>query len=260
MIQKPSLLQSAADEERQIQSQHANPQRQTLQHCTCRTRVKYRPWRKSMLAPWSAASFSSFLTHHRDCMLSRESRETKQFGLRISFSGPLLQGAIQAAMSMTRYSGGFSLSPALTFNYVVSSDSGPFKLLNYSFRCDLISAADARAALDFQRQALNRIYREGNASPGDVDENGNTVMHVSFGCEIFVRFEKPSNSIRKHSRYSMIYGLLLLQRSATYLRYTFSLCETSGSLAFRLTAQTQKACMGFEFEFEFLGSFWLTRK
>ena len=194
MIQKPSLLQSAADEERQIQSQCTNPQRRRMKHCTCRVLFKYKPYRewrlyenekRPLLARWSAATFSSLLTHHRDCMLSRESQETKEFGFRISFSGPLLQGAIQAAMSMTRGSGGFSLSPVLTFNYVVRSGTGPFKLFENPFQYRWKSAADICAALDFRRKELIRLYQEGNASPGDVDEDGNTIMHVRNLCKHF---------------------------------------------------------------------------
>ena len=191
MIQSPSLLRSVADEERHLQLQHTNPQRRSLQHCTCRALFKYKPYSQSrsydnekrpMLARWIAVTFSSSLTHRKDCMLSRELQETKQFGFRISCSGPLLQGAIQAAMSMTRGSGGFSLSPALTFNYVVRSGTGPFKLFENPFEYRWKSAANICAALDFQRQELIRLYQEGNASPGDVDENGNTVMHVSLWC------------------------------------------------------------------------------
>ena len=88
-------------------------------------------------------------------------------------------------MSMTRGSGGFSLSPVLNFNYVVRSGTGPFKLFQSAFQYKLETTADVYAALDFQRQELIRLYQEGNASPGDVDENGDTVMHVSLSCKNF---------------------------------------------------------------------------
>ena len=99
-------------------------------------------------------------------------------------------------MSMTRGSGGFSISPALTFNYVVSSDTEPFKLLDRPFGFDPVkffycglSTADVRATLDLVRRKLFRLYQEGNASPSDVDENGNTVMHVRHWCKHSVRFK-----------------------------------------------------------------------
>ena len=83
---------------------------------------------------------------------------------------------------MTRGNGGFSLSPGIAYNYVVCSGTGPFKLMNTSFGFDAVSAAEVRATLHSQRQELIRLYKEGKASPGDVDEDGNTVMHVSLCC------------------------------------------------------------------------------
>lgn len=190
MIKKPSLLRSVTEEGHRMQSEHTDSQRRFLQRCTCRALFRYRRYGHSivygkkgisMLAPWNVVTFSSSLIHHRDCVLSRESQETKQFGLRIAFGGPLLRGAIHAAMSMTRGSGGFSLSPALTFNYVVPSNTGQFKLLNSSLGYALrwAPAADVRTAFEFRRRELLRLYQEGKASPSDVDENGETVMHVS---------------------------------------------------------------------------------
>lgn len=179
-----------------MQFQHTTSQRRALQRCTCRAHFEYKPYGLSRsygiggiptLARWNAATFSSPLIHHRDCVLFRESRETKQFGLRMSFSGPLLQGAIQAAMSMGHGSGGFSISPSLTFNYVISSDTGPFKLTNTHFRVCGVSVADLRATFELRRQQLLRLYQGGNASPGDVDEEGKTVMHVSL-IQVSVRF------------------------------------------------------------------------
>lgn len=104
-------------------------------------------------------------------------------------------------MSMTRGSGGFSLSPALTFNYVVRSDTGPFKVLNMSFKYGM-SAADVRTVFDFKRQELIRLYQEGKASRGDVDEDGNTVMHVSAWCKNFCSLRTTLNTIRKPAQSS----------------------------------------------------------
>lgn len=93
---------------------------------------------------------------------------------------------MQAALSMTRGAGGFSISPTLTFSYVVPSGSGAFKLLDFdsTFCRDLalnkISPADIRAEFEIRTQGILRLYQEGQSSPSDVDENGNTVMHVSF--------------------------------------------------------------------------------
>ena len=239
MIQKPSLLQLAADEERQLQSQRTNSQRRPFQQCTCRALFKYKPYSQSrsyknekwsMLAGWSANSFSSTLTHHRDCMLSRESRKTKQFGFRMSFSGPLLRGALQAAMSMTRGSGGFSLSPALTFSYIVRSDTGPFKFFDKTLPIRQVSAADACAKFDFQRQELVRLYQQGNSSPSDVDEYGNNVLHVSLS------YKNP---------YSLRTTLKLNQKACATFLYVQPSNDTDMSYVFRKYTQLLQDLYGF---------------
>ena len=81
---------------------------------------------------------------------------------------------------MTRGSGGFSISPTLAFSPIVSSNGGAFKILDIRFEDD-ISAADMQATFAFRKQELSRLYLEGKASPHDVDEAGNTVLHVSLG-------------------------------------------------------------------------------
>lgn len=187
MIQKPSLIQSAYKEQRRLQSQQLNLRSRSLQHCTCRALTKYRPLCKSksyryqgISAPrqWNAATFTSTLVHRQDCPLFEEAEEVKQFGFRVSYSGSLLAGTIQAAMSMTRGYGGFSISPMLAYNPTVSSDAAVFRILDFRFK-GRTSAADMQATFVFRKQELSRLYLEGKASPRDMDEEGNTVLHVS---------------------------------------------------------------------------------
>lgn len=187
MIQRPSLIQSAYKEQQRLQSQHLNLRSRSLQRCTCRALTKYRPLGKlksyryqkdSAARQWNAATFASTLVHRRDCPLFEEAEETKQFGFRVSYSGPLLAGTIQAAMSMTRGSGGFSISPMLAYNPTVSSDAAAFKILDIRFGY-WTPAADMQATFTFRKQELSRLYLEGKASPRDMDEEGNSVLHVS---------------------------------------------------------------------------------
>ena len=165
-------------------------ERRSPRRCMCRPIFKYKSYghsrlydENSLLSRWGAAGFSSSLNHRRDCVLFLESKECKQFGLRISFSGPFLMGAIQAAMSMTRGFGRFSISPSLSFNSVVPSNSEQFRLLHFDFDNKEMSVADVRTNFEFRRQEILRQYQEGNASPYDIDENGNNVMHVSLWCK-----------------------------------------------------------------------------
>lgn len=195
MMQKPSLVHAAFQEERRMQSQKWNPYPRSSQRCTCRALYKYNPlgrsWsykKRTGLTParMNAGTFASTLVHRQDCELFCKNQATKQFGLRLSFSGQLIQGAVQAAMSITRGSGGFSISPTLTFNYIVPSRTGPFKILDFCFD-HKTSAADMQITFEFRKQELLRLYQEDKASPSDVEENGRTVMHVGYQQNRFYR-------------------------------------------------------------------------
>lgn len=188
MIRKPSLQLSVMEEDYRVRYQRAS--RQRLQSCTCRAlrtaksyglQDPYGAGNTSRLR-WNVTTSLNSLTHHKDCVCFQNCQNSTEIGLRVAFSGFFLHGAIQAAMSMTHGSGGFSISPALMFNYVVSSDTGPFLLFNTPL-VDIVSpdvtSVDIRIALEVRKRKLVQLFHQGKASPRDVDENGNTVMHVS---------------------------------------------------------------------------------
>lgn len=98
--------------------------------------------------------------------------------MRLSYSGPLLAGALLISMSMTRGSGGFSISPTLAFSPTVPHDAPAFKAVECLTFSKSTSAFDMEAAFEFRKQELSRLYGDRKASPYDLDEFGNTVLHV----------------------------------------------------------------------------------
>ncbi|KAL8858973.1 MAG: hypothetical protein Q9178_004454 [Gyalolechia marmorata] len=190
VMQKPSLLHTTLQEKRRMLSQNMNTRSRPVQPCTCRALFKYKPLIRSRsynmdgknlaAAKWNAGSFTSTLVHRPGCA---EAQEEKQIGLRISFSGRLIQGAIQAAMSMTRGAGGFSISPVLAYSPVVPSGTGPFRVIRMVDDREEIHASDLRTALGSWTQELLQLYQAGKASPRDVDGEGNNIMHIA--CTIF---------------------------------------------------------------------------
>ena len=191
IIQKPNLQLSVMEKDYRVRYQRP-PSRKAPQTCTCGALRKAKSYglqdpygaRNTSRLRWNVTTFLNSLTHHKDCVCFQKCQNSTEIGLRVAFSGFFLHGAIQAAMSMTRGSGGFSISPALLFNYVVSSRTGPFLLLSTplydkAFRRDGTSV-DIRIALEVRKRKLVRLFHQNKASPSDVDEHGNTVMHVSF--------------------------------------------------------------------------------
>ena len=171
-----------------MQAHRNNKFRRSSRRCTCRASYTYKPlglprtypsWLDPLSDWWRVASFSSVLVHHRNCPLFHECQVIKQIGLRLSFCGPLLQGAMQATMSMTRGSGGLSINPMLAFSNIVPSNTGSFKRLDMDQFRGWSSAADLRSILKLKKQELLRLYQQGAASPHDVDEAGDSIIHVS---------------------------------------------------------------------------------
>lgn len=111
----------------------------------------------------------------------------KQYGMRLSYSGPLLAGALLISMSMTCGSGGFSISPTLAFSPTVPFNAPAFEVIDFRFP-ESYSAFDVEAACQFAKQELSRLYRDGKASPYDLDEEGNTILHVRFLFVMLTRF------------------------------------------------------------------------
>jgi hypothetical protein len=80
-------------------------------------------------------------------------------------------------MSVTRGTGGFSISPHLQFHAVVSDNSPAFRLFS-SCLAEEILTTDISNYAEMTLKELHHLFREGKASPTDVLANGETLLHV----------------------------------------------------------------------------------
>ena len=119
---------------------------------------------------------TSSLNHHKDCPLSNYSKSEKLFKIRLWYCGGILAQAIEASIHLTRGAGGFSISPNLSFSCVVPSNSNAFRL----FRSYDLIRGPRPQDLDVLIESLSRLFQDGKASPRDVDEDGNSLLHVSY--------------------------------------------------------------------------------
>ena len=123
------------------------------------------------------------MSHHHTCHVSASSSSTTVAKFRMKRCGTFLAGAIEASMSITRGAGGFSISPGLRFAHVVPANNPAFELL-YRLRDmhfvpgQTISIVELELSLETGVQDLTRLFRDGKASPYDVDLQGNTLLHV----------------------------------------------------------------------------------
>lgn len=116
------------------------------------------------------------------------SASTTTAKIRIKTCSAFLAGAVEASISIIRGAGGSSISPILQCARVVSRDSPAFRLVRLSLDSDpsvpilngikIRSISELKAHLENNMHQLARMFRDGRASPYDVDLDGNTLLHV----------------------------------------------------------------------------------
>ena len=97
-----------------------------------------------------------------------------QFG----FYGKLLKGAIEATFSMTHGAGAFTISPTLKCCRIIPKHSKVWDLVHLHRPAS--TYRDWKNYLDQNLRGLEQLFRDGRASPQDVDSNGQTLLHVGF--------------------------------------------------------------------------------
>lgn len=111
--------------------------------------------------------------HHKDCPCSSLSKKEETLGIRFSHCGYLLARTIQASMTITWGAGGLSISPDLNFRAVVSSESPAFSLIRQVIQFDF-----SNEVIEQTLREIFKLFIKREASPTDVDEYGNTLLHV----------------------------------------------------------------------------------
>ena len=203
-ISRPSLLLSAGRENNRLvdrlsqysEAEVDNGQGQLLflprrcRKCNCNARYAKLSYGEALLTSRYGHSFGhewllrsgthSTGSHHRTCPMysSTPTVATARFSVRIC--GALLNRAVEASISITRGAGGFSISQRLHCPRVVHRESKAFNLVRtcYDQEKFISNISDWQGFLDRKIQKLERLFHEGQASPHDVDPEGNTLLHV----------------------------------------------------------------------------------
>lgn len=113
--------------------------------------------------------------HDKHCPCYVRSSKKSSFGARITVLNWFLAKAIEISFNRAEGAGGNSMSPTLTLRSLVRKDSPAFALLNRN------EIQKYQANKDYLREALElilKLFREGKASPYDVDKNGRNLLHV----------------------------------------------------------------------------------
>ena len=127
------------------------------------------------------SGLSSTKLHRRTCPMLLTSPAVVTARLSIGICGALLRGVAEATFSITRGAGGFSISRALHCMRVVDYNTKTFRLAaslveDCPYACRI---EDWEYRLNRRIQEIECLFREGQATPYDVDLWGNTLLHVS---------------------------------------------------------------------------------
>ena len=141
--------------------------------CSCR------PSTYCLKSPfWGASLSSSALVHRESCDFFEYPERENLWNLRFIYCGRLIARAITASIHLRRGAGGFSISPKLNCSRAVPYEGSIFSLVD-SFVLPQLQPVIKGLNIDSFIKRLDQEFRVGNASPHDVDERGNTLLHVS---------------------------------------------------------------------------------
>ena len=163
--------------------EHQSQGRYIQPACRCRTLAKHMSHSRRR---YQAGRWSVYLTthtsggHDQDCVLPLASNSRQYFEFGFSYFSTIVGYAMYATICMKTGAGGFSVSPALTIRPIVSCSAPVFKLFQFrELNLQDFSRETFIAAIDHQERIMYRMFRDGKASPFDVDENGTGLIWVS---------------------------------------------------------------------------------
>lgn len=175
-------------------------------NCSCR------PSTYSLRIPfWGANLSSSALIHGEDCDLFKYPEREDSWNLRVVYCGRLIAQAVTASMHLRRGAGGFSISPNLHCSRVVSSESPIFDLIDTQVFGIFDKKTNITSELNALMRKIEQLFRDGKASPRDVNEQGDSLLHVS---HLACYSDSRSNKIRCFKR--IAWQLLFVINYDTY--------------------------------------------
>lgn len=158
-------------------SLRVNDSEQATRLCSCRRRRRRECSTRGYTKLQLFHRRDTMYNHYEDCPFSLAPQTTTAIGLRFSHRGFLLARTIQAMISITTGTEGFSIAPNLTFRAVVPNDAPAFVIID-SIREAVGIESDCVPLINQALQALLKLFRNGEALPTDVNENGEPLISV----------------------------------------------------------------------------------
>ncbi|KAH7371860.1 hypothetical protein BKA64DRAFT_729050 [Cadophora sp. MPI-SDFR-AT-0126] len=123
--------------------------------------------------------WSRTLQHLPQCPLSRYAQQRiDTIGVKYTYCTKLLGYSIAVTFSATRGPGGLAISPHLALRAIVPRDSPAFSLIRKKY-LDISESSTPMAEANWILRQLKMLFDQGKASPTDITENGDTLLHTA---------------------------------------------------------------------------------
>lgn len=144
--------------------------------CSCRRRTVR--FENSYTIGWLRflSRSENVVVHSKSCPFWNPRIEEQSTELAAEYINLTFGTAIKLAMKATRGAGGLSVSPLLTLRGLERNDSPVFAL--FSWDAVHPHREDIGMYMDYASARTLQLFRDGRASPYDVDEHGRTILHV----------------------------------------------------------------------------------
>lgn len=116
------------------------------------------------------------VVHSKSCPYRNPRVEEQSTELAAEYISLAFGKAVKLAIKATRGARGFSISPLLIFRGIVRGDSPVFAL--FSWHAIEKHLEDFGMYMDNASARMLQLFRDGSASPYDVNELGQTILHV----------------------------------------------------------------------------------
>jgi hypothetical protein len=106
-------------------------------------------------------------------------QKTEKPSVLSTYFGQLLGKAVESSMTIKRGAGGSSLGSSITIRGSVHCDSPAFQLFEKDSWSGLMTSENYRNRMEYVVGCLGMLFTEGKALPTSIDEDGDSLMHVS---------------------------------------------------------------------------------
>ncbi|KAI1073364.1 hypothetical protein F5B20DRAFT_567325 [Whalleya microplaca] len=167
--------------------------------CFCRTH-RYLGRKTLRLGPINFFGETRILEQHLPgCRLSQVAgrQHTRAFGLTYTGLRALVNNAIRFSFLVSSGAGGFSISPNVTYYPTVDQASSPTFRILYSLKLNalkLVSKTQWDELIGLSLRQIWRAFRDGKASPQDVDQFDRSLLHELTG--LIRRAARASNELQ----------------------------------------------------------------